>query len=48
MDEHEKVLELIRLKDQSPLNLDPQRTALLIIDVQRYFVSPDYPVCTSL
>lgn len=43
MNEHEKVLELIRLKDQSPLNLDPLRTALLIIDVQRYFVSPDYP-----
>lgn len=42
MSEHEKVLELIRLKDQAPLTLDPSKVALLIIDVQRYFVSPDY------
>ena len=43
MTEHEKVLELIRLKGQAPINLDPRKTALLVIDVQRYFVSPDYP-----
>jgi biuret amidohydrolase len=43
MNEHERVLELIRLKDQVPSKLDPSKTALLVIDVQRYFVSPDYP-----
>ena len=43
MTDHEKVLEIIRLKDQAPMEVDPQKTALLIIDVQRYFVSPDYP-----
>jgi isochorismate hydrolase len=43
MSEHDKVLELIRIKDQAPLYLDPGKVAFLIIDVQRYFVSPDYP-----
>jgi len=43
MTDHEKVLEIIRLKDQAPIEVDPRKTALLIIDVQRYFVSPDCP-----
>lgn len=43
MNEHDKVLELIRLKEQAPFNLEPTKVALLIIDVQRYFVSPNYP-----
>jgi nicotinamidase-related amidase len=43
MTDHEKVLEIIRLKDQVPIEVDPRKTALLIIDVQRYFVSPSYP-----
>jgi len=43
MSEHEKILELMRIKDQAPLNLDPGKVALLIIDMQRYFVRPDYP-----
>lgn len=43
MTEHDQVLEIIRLKDQSPIVLDPEKTALLVIDVQRYFVQPQYP-----
>lgn len=43
MNEHEKILEIIRLKDQAPLQFEPDRAALLVIDMQRYFVSPDYP-----
>jgi nicotinamidase-related amidase len=43
MTEHDKVLEMIRLKDQAPITVDPRRTALLVIDVQRYFVSPHHP-----
>jgi len=43
MTDHEKVLEIIRLKDQAPLNIDPTKSALLIVDVQRYFARPDYP-----
>jgi nicotinamidase-related amidase len=41
--EHEDVLAIIHRKNQAPLPLDPQRTALLVIDVQRYFVRPEYP-----
>ncbi|HEX2170977.1 MAG TPA: isochorismatase family cysteine hydrolase [Dehalococcoidia bacterium] len=42
MDEHEMVREIIRMKDAgSPLVIDPERSALLVTDVQRYFVSPD-------
>lgn len=43
MTEHEKVQELLRLKDQAPLAIDPKRTALVIVDVQRFFAQPDYP-----
>lgn len=39
--EHERVLAIIRQKNGAPLTLDPARTALIIIDVQRYFVRPE-------
>ena len=41
MTEHEQIQEMIRLKEQAPIALDPARTALLIVDVQRYFARPD-------
>lgn len=34
---HEKILDIIRQKDQVPIQLDPHTTALLVIDMQRYF-----------
>jgi nicotinamidase-related amidase len=43
MTELEHVLEVLRLKDQAPLPLDRQHTALLVVDMQRYFVRPNYP-----
>ena len=43
MTDHEKIQEMVRLKDQAPIAIEPARTALLIIDVQRYFARPDYP-----
>ncbi|MBA2526229.1 MAG: cysteine hydrolase [Pyrinomonadaceae bacterium] len=43
MTDHETIQELIRLKDQAPIAIDPVKSALLIIDVQRYFARPDYP-----
>src|ERR1044072_1747536 len=48
MDEHDKILEIIRLKDQAPLHFEPDRSALLVIDVQRYFVNPQYPFARVL
>ncbi|MCA1603215.1 MAG: cysteine hydrolase [Acidobacteria bacterium] len=43
MTDHEKVREIIRLKDQAPIAINPEKSALLIVDVQRYFAQPDYP-----
>ncbi len=42
MTEHEKVQELFRIKDRAPLVLDAERTALVVVDVQRFFAQPDY------
>ena len=42
--DHENILEIIRLKDTAPFTLDRHKTALLVIDMQRYFVSPHYPL----
>ena len=43
MNEHEKILEIVRLKDQAPLQFDVDHSALLVIDMQRYFVNAAYP-----
>jgi nicotinamidase-related amidase len=43
MAEHDTVLAMIRQKNQKPITLHPKRTALLVIDMQRYFVRPHYP-----
>jgi isochorismate hydrolase len=41
MTEHEKIQEMIRQKEQAPIALDPPRTALVIVDVQRFFTRPE-------
>jgi biuret amidohydrolase len=48
VNEHDKILEIIRLKDEAPLDFDARRAALLVIDVQRYFVGPEYPFAQAL
>lgn len=48
MNEHEKILEIVRLKDQAPVQFVVDRAALLVIDMQRYFVSPGYPFGDTL
>lgn len=42
MTEHEAILAIIGQKNSAPMVLDTSRTALVIIDVQRYFVDPNY------
>ncbi len=42
MSEHEDVLAIISDKNQAPFGFAPERAALLVIDVQRYFVHPDH------
>lgn len=41
---HEKYLELQRLRNAAPITLEPQRTALLIIDMQEYFLHSESPL----
>jgi nicotinamidase-related amidase len=40
---HDKYIELQRLRNATPLPIDPRRTALVIIDMQAYFLNPDSP-----
>jgi nicotinamidase-related amidase len=42
MTDHEKVQELLRLKDQAPLPMDASKSALVVVDVQRWFTRPEY------
>jgi nicotinamidase-related amidase len=48
MAEHDTISEMIRRREQRPCTLDPRKIALLIIDVQRYFVRPQYPLAQVL
>ena len=41
MTEHEKIPEMICQKEQLPIALEPRQTALVIVDVQRFFTRPD-------
>src|SRR5688572_18038910 len=34
---------MLRAKNAAPLELEPARTALIIVDMQRYFTQPGYP-----
>ena len=43
MNEHEQVLNMIRTKNQAPIELDRSHTALIIVDMQRYFTEPGFP-----
>jgi nicotinamidase-related amidase len=43
MTDHQRIQEIVRIKDQAPLALDPLKSALIVVDVQRYFARPEYP-----
>lgn len=43
MNEHEQIIAIIRAKNESPVQLDPRRTALIVVDMQRYFTQPAFP-----
>jgi nicotinamidase-related amidase len=43
MTEHEQVAGMLSAKNQAPIELDPARTALIIVDMQRYFTQPSFP-----
>lgn len=43
MTEHEMVQQLLRIKDQAPVLVDVEKSALVVVDVQRFFARPEYP-----
>jgi nicotinamidase-related amidase len=43
MNEHQQVLGIIRAKNSTPIEPDPRHTALIVVDMQRYFTQPSYP-----
>ena len=43
MSEHEQVAAMLNAKNTAPIELDPARTALIIVDMQRYFTQPSFP-----
>lgn len=43
MQEQDPIIGIVRAKNQSPIDLDPRRTALVVIDMQRYFTQPAFP-----
>lgn len=43
MNEHEQIIAIIRAKNESPIPLDPRRTALIVVDMQRNFTQPSFP-----
>jgi nicotinamidase-related amidase len=42
MTDHQKVQELARLKDQAPIAIDAEKSALIVVDVQRFFSEPHF------
>src|SRR5262245_16684591 len=43
MNEHEQMVGILQAKNKTPIQLDPSRTALIVVDMQRYFTQPSFP-----
>jgi biuret amidohydrolase len=43
VNEHDQVIGIVRAKNQSPIDLNPRHTALVVVDMQRYFTQPSFP-----
>jgi hypothetical protein len=41
--DHERVQQLLRIKEQAPAGFDQPASALIVVDVQRQFARPEYP-----
>jgi biuret amidohydrolase len=42
--DHIKFKELLRIRDEAPLALDPPKSGLIVVDVQRWFTKPEHPL----
>jgi nicotinamidase-related amidase len=43
MNEHDQIIAIIAGKNQSPVSLESERTALVVVDMQRCFTQPSFP-----
>src|SRR3990172_1878300 len=43
MNEYERIIGIVRAKNQTPIELKPRSAALLVVDMQRYFTQPTFP-----
>src|SRR5229473_1132279 len=43
MNEHEQIAAVISARNETPVRLDARRTALMVVDMQRYFTEPLFP-----
>ena len=48
MGEHEQWVEILKAGGAAPSPLDPQRTALVVVDMQRYFTEPSFPLTDAI
>ena len=44
MDEYQQILDLIQTKNSGSISLTPQRTALIVVDMQRYYTEAELPL----
>ncbi len=44
MDEYQQILDLIQTKNNGSISLDPSRTALIVVDMQRYYTEAELPL----
>ena len=40
MDEYQQILDLIQTKNSASITLEPRRTALIVVDMERYYTEP--------
>jgi biuret amidohydrolase len=43
MNEHQQIIGIVRSKNETPIEVNFHKTALLIVDMQRYFTQPSFP-----
>jgi nicotinamidase-related amidase len=43
MNEYDRIIGIVRAKNQTPIELKPRSAALLVVDMQRYFTQPTFP-----
>jgi hypothetical protein len=51
MNEYERILGIVRAKNQTSIELNPRGTALVVVDMQRHYTQPSFPfteICEKL